>query len=446
MSVRKRVLVIVMVSALLLAVGMGPSVGYPARALPEPSAEPAGTTIPYAGRLSLALPRDAARSDEAGKSVADGAYDFTFTLYDAVSGGNPLWSEVQQGVVVSNGEFLAFLGSVEPIPPAALDGRPDRWLAVAVRGPGEAAFTALAPRQRLDSAVPLSPATSAACPHDHLGEVWVGDPLFGLYLQNNNSSLLSVGMFGVGQTGVKGSSYNRYGVHGESTLGNGVYAESGGSGHTWAALRANSTAAGCGVAAYLTNNSGCPTLEIDKHGAGGAAIDLQLFDPGNYDPAMFIKAYDENVILQFLVSTNGIVAANGYIDWRADMAEMLPAAEGLEPGDVLAIGPDGNLIRSTEAYQTSVAGVYSTDPGFMFGHPLEGQTAGTIPLAMAGVVPVKVSAENGPIQPGDLLVSSSTPGHAMKADRNPPQGAVIGKALEAWDEGAGTIQMLAMLQ
>jgi hypothetical protein len=61
-------------------------------------------------------------------------------------------------------------------------------------------------------------------------------------------------------------------------------------------------------------------------------------------------------------------------------------------------------------------------------------------------VPVKVSAENGAIRPGDLLVTSSIPGYAMKAGSNPPQGTVIGKALEGLDQGTGTIKMLATLQ
>jgi hypothetical protein len=81
-----------------------------------------------------------------------------------------------------------------------------------------------------------------------------------------------------------------------------------------------------------------------------------------------------------------------------------------------------------------------------FGHPLNGAVPGTIQLTMSGVVPVKASAENGPIQPGDLLVSSSTPGYAMRAGPNPPQGTVIGKALQALAEGLGLIQILATLQ
>jgi hypothetical protein len=56
------------------------------------------------------------------------------------------------------------------------------------------------------------------------------------------------------------------------------------------------------------------------------------------------------------------------------------------------------------------------------------------PLALAGRVPVKVCIENGPIQIGDMLTTSSTPGFAMKAtDRNLGFGAIIGKALESFD-------------
>ena len=65
----------------------------------------------------------------------------------------------------------------------------------------------------------------------------------------------------------------------------------------------------------------------------------------------------------------------------------------------------------------------------------------------AGIVPCKVSAENGAIQPGDLLVASSIPGHAMKGtDRSRMLGAVVGKALEPLNEGRGVIQVLVSLQ
>jgi len=68
-------------------------------------------------------------------------------------------------------------------------------------------------------------------------------------------------------------------------------------------------------------------------------------------------------------------------------------------------------------------------------------------LAVVGILPCKVTAENGPIQVGDLLVTSSMPGHAMKGtDRSKLVGAVVGKALEPLQNGKGLIQVLVTLQ
>jgi hypothetical protein len=213
----KRVLVIVMVSALLLAVGIGPGVANPARALPESSAEAARGTIPYAGRLT----------DKAGQPVPDGAYDLSFTLYGTVSESQSLWSEMQRGVVVSKGEFLTRLGSVAPIPATALSGQ-SLWLAVSVRGPGEARFTALTPRQRVSAAAPTASAgvAAAACPHDHLGESWIGDSgaqIDGLYVRNTKDG--GTGLAGIGDSGDgvvgESSDASKSGVYGNNTSGSG---------------------------------------------------------------------------------------------------------------------------------------------------------------------------------------------------------------------------------
>ncbi|GIW12396.1 MAG: hypothetical protein KatS3mg061_3453 [Dehalococcoidia bacterium] len=55
-----------------------------------------------------------------------------------------------------------------------------------------------------------------------------------------------------------------------------------------------------------------------------------------------------------------------------------------------------------------------------------------------------VNDENGPIQPGDLLTASSTPGEAMRAGPNPPPGTVIGKALGSLAAGHGSVPMLVL--
>jgi hypothetical protein len=68
-------------------------------------------------------------------------------------------------------------------------------------------------------------------------------------------------------------------------------------------------------------------------------------------------------------------------------------------------------------------------------------------MAMMGIVPTKVSAENGPIETGDLLVTSSTVGYAMKGtDRDRLTGSVVGKALASLDSGKGVIEVLVTLQ
>ncbi len=139
----------------------------------------------------------------------------------------------------------------------------------------------------------------------------------------------------------------------------------------------------------------------------------------------------------------------------ADFAESV-AVRGehsqYEPGDVLVVdrAGGGRFMLSKRAYSTRVAGIYSTRPGVLATtHSIDdsGALAEEIPLAIVGIVPCKVTAENGPIAPGDLLVTSSTPGYAMKGmNRSRMLGAVVGKALEPLREGKGVIQVLVTLQ
>jgi hypothetical protein len=123
-----------------------------------------------------------------------------------------------------------------------------------------------------------------------------------------------------------------------------------------------------------------------------------------------------------------------------------------EPGDVLVIDQAAGrrLMLSQRAYSSRVAGIYSTKPGVLATtHSIDESDAlaEEIPLAIVGIVPCKVTTENGPIAPGDLLVTSSTPGYAMKGtNRRRMLGSVVGKALEPLREGKGVIQVLVTLQ
>jgi hypothetical protein len=122
-----------------------------------------------------------------------------------------------------------------------------------------------------------------------------------------------------------------------------------------------------------------------------------------------------------------------------------------EPGDVLVVDPnaDGRFVKSSQAYSTAVMGIYSTRPGVVGRRQKSDRShmAEEVPMAMIGVVPTKVTAEGGPIKPGDLLVTSSTPGYAMRGtDRSLLTGAIIGKALGHLDSGTGLIEVAVSLQ
>jgi hypothetical protein len=148
--------------------------------------------------------------------------------------------------------------------------------------------------------------------------------------------------------------------------------------------------------------------------------------------------------------TTAFIPANCGADY-AESVGVTGDRTNYEPGDILVIDPNvpGKFLKSNEAYSTMVAGIYSTKPGFVGRlHPENAETDKTeVPMAMVGRVPTKVSAENGPIKVGDLLVTSSTIGYAMKGtDRSQMLGAVVGKALGSLDSGTGVIEVLVTLQ
>ncbi|MDP8931613.1 MAG: hypothetical protein M3O70_24345, partial [Actinomycetota bacterium] len=77
----------------------------------------------------------------------------------------------------------------------------------------------------------------------------------------------------------------------------------------------------------------------------------------------------------------------------------------------------------------------------------EDEEARRIRLAMVGKTYCKVDAQFAPIGIGDLLTTSETEGHAMKAgDVSRAFGATLGKALRPLPEGTGLIPILVALQ
>ena len=152
--------------------------------------------------------------------------------------------------------------------------------------------------------------------------------------------------------------------------------------------------------------------------------------------------------------TGKVYADGGFQPNGADFAESMAVTGDrakYEAGDLLVIDPTASrhVALAQKPYSTLVAGIYSTKPGLLGTTRKVNESApqNEIPLAVVGIVPCKVTRENGPIQIGDLLVTSSTPGHAMKGtERSKMLGAVVGKALEPLEQGKGVIQVLVTLQ
>ncbi len=144
---------------------------------------------------------------------------------------------------------------------------------------------------------------------------------------------------------------------------------------------------------------------------------------------------------------NGVLSGGDY----AESVNVSGGRDEYEPGDVLVIDPasEGRFLKSSAPYSTAVTGIYSTRPGVVGRRQRTARARmdEEVPMAMTGIVPTKVSAENGPIKPGDLLVTSSRPGYAMRGtDRTQMLGAVIGKAIGHLDSGVGVIEAVVTLQ
>lgn len=151
------------------------------------------------------------------------------------------------------------------------------------------------------------------------------------------------------------------------------------------------------------------------------------------------------------VEVTGTLTAKVDIVLGSDCAEDFDIApsQGIGPGTVMVLTEHGALEPSHNAYDKKVAGVISGAgdyaPGLILGR--RDSSEQRMPLALVGKVYCKADARYGPIAVGDMLTTSPTHGHAMRA-ADPLQafGAVIGKALRPLDEGEGLIPILIALQ
>ncbi|NEQ48670.1 MAG: hypothetical protein F6K11_00865 [Leptolyngbya sp. SIO3F4] len=178
---------------------------------------------------------------------------------------------------------------------------------------------------------------------------------------------------------------------------------------------------------------------------GGAILNGQLVGGG-------VGINDNNGNRKVSIDYRGVKVGEKYLRDYAEVFE-LATREKVIPGTVMSMVDSGKgLAPSDEPYTKSVVGIISGAGNFHPGMQIGSREDGTsdLPIAIAGQVYVRVTLEGGAIQAGDLLVASSIPGVAMKAnDRERAFGAVVGKAIEPYEVNhtgstEGLVKMLVM--
>ncbi len=220
-------------------------------------------------------------------------------------------------------------------------------------------------------------------------------------------------------------------------------------------LGANS---GGGLGVWGTSNSGNGVYGLSDTGTGiiGESASGKA---GEFKGGVTVSgelAVTGNVTATGNVSANGNITAKGKLTANdvllsgKDCAEEFDAgsAATLEPGTVVALDDCGRIAESAEPYDSRVAGVISGAgefrPAVVLG--VDGTPGEKARIALIGRVYCKVDGSYGEIRIGDLLTTSPTRGHAMRAtDQSQAFGAVIGKALAPAARGRDLIPILVTL-
>jgi len=438
-----------------------------------------------------------------------GPANLTIRFYDAETAGNELWppGEIHSDVPLVNGVFSINIGSQTTggIPNDALDYKrldPNAeaiWLGISVNGGPE-----LTPRTQ----VVMAPYSAKSASSEKLvapgtlRDVLIidqrdghdcaklvgpeGNTVVWLRARAEGHGLISfnevdgdyVGAIGVASGGggsmqlkAPDGTHNTFAVF---PIGNGVYLRLSSQGGTEIDLDGrHQVGDGSGPAARLTLERGGTALNTytaefksseSVRMAGGIlfsqgstyGINAYTTGTGGTSGALrfaYVKRDDGS-----LVSDDVLVVHQGGIRTKvlqitgADLAERFSVSDEVQPGSVVEIDPanPGKLRLARDPYSPLVAGVVSGAGDLAAGAVL-GDVEGSEdmpPIALSGRVWVKCDASHAPIAPGNLLTTSTTPGHAMRAsdERDVPRGCIIGKAMTKLDEGNGLVLLLVQPQ
>lgn len=259
----------------------------------------------------------------------------------------------------------------------------------------------------------------------------------------------SAGVLGEGGNGVMGKSAN--------AAASGVWGDNSGGGHgVSGSTKSDFKPDVQGTAGVLGVNSGSGT-GVRGQSAGGDGVLGYSSGSGHAGvSAINVNGGDKSYGLYASGAPAGHFEGNVEVTGDVQLVNMdcaedfeFSGSAQIEPGSVVVIDSASTLKLSHKAYDKRVAGVVSgagkCKPAIILGRSQYDQKR--IPIALMGRVFCRVDADLAPVDIGDLLTTSPTPGHAMRAS-NPRNafGAVIGKALEPLKIGRGLIPILVALQ
>ena len=216
---------------------------------------------------------------------------------------------------------------------------------------------------------------------------------------------------------------------------------------TFAAVRGTSVSSR-GVEGWSTSSEGVVGVTQTGNGVWGQTPGAGIGVLGTSDHGVGVWGKGGRLAGRF----EGDVEVTGDIRMmNADCAEDFDVMDAVssEPGSVMVLGEEGALALCSAAYDKRVAGVISGAGDYRPALRLDqqGTTANRVPIGLLGKVFCKVDAGFGAIEVGDLLTTSPTAGHAMKAgDPMKAFGAVLGKALRPLRAGQGLVPILITLQ
>lgn len=295
----------------------------------------------------------------------------------------------------------------------------------------------------------LGPIGTPADPQDRIGDQLPQRALVVGEAAGDNGGRMGVYGYSIANTGVYCASDKQYGLYAK---GGSLAAWLDGNVEIDGNLQLKGNLQLTSLAAQSPSNE---AIHAETQSPGTAAIAAYNLNPEGTGAAVFAKKEGNNGHAGFFdgnVWVSGDLGVGKDITLaNADCAEDFDIAEKelVDPGTVMVVGEEGALHQSHQAYDKRVAGVISGAGDYKPGIVLDKQHAqpNRKPLALLGKVYCKVDAQYASIEVGDLLTTSPTPGHAMKAtDPLKAFGAVIGKALRPLKEGQGLLPILIALQ